>query len=564
MTTGRTMNDEVRGQSDGWRAGDPVMDKGRETQVWSARQVLLLAPQASELRSLSVQALRVPQYVLRMVDTVAEALRALAETKVEVLLFEPEAEKTRSPQVLSALQMADPDAEIILLGRRLHLAVIMAAMNVAADSSVDLLGAPFSIPELVRGVERARERRFLRRAEQRRQRVEARMTAVVKGVPMGVISFDTAGEIHDWNPGACAIFGRSEREAIGRSFWEIVAPDLEIAARQSLIVGNDATPKRKDIKGTRPDGASFVAVVSVASMPYGDRTMYCAIVEDVTEARRMEMELRHAQKLEALGRIASGLAHELNTPCQFISDNATFLREGSEDLWKLLALYETTAQQRFRAEEVDEIARFEEDADLAFYRENEPKALAAIRAGVERIASIVAAMKDLARPEQRGTSPVDLNRALLGALALLRTRIEAAADVRLDLGSLPEVAGEAADLGQVFYSLILNALQAIEDRRQADPRRGVISIATTLEEDAVSISIEDDGVGIPEEVQSHIFDPFFTTREVGSGVGQGLTVARTIIVDRHGGKLWFSSRVGQGTRFVVALPRSAPPHLGQG
>lgn len=554
--------DDVQRQSEGGRGNDAVLEKGRETQVWSARQVLILAPQGSELRGLCAQALRVPQYVLRVVDNVAEALRALAETKVEVLLFEPEAEKTRSPQVLSALQLADPDAEIILFGRRLHLAVIMAAMNVAADSSVDLLGAPLSIPELVRGVERARERRFLRRAEQRRQRVEARMTAVVKGVPMGVISFDTAGTIHDWNPGACAIFGRREQEAIGRSFWDVVTPGLDITARQSLVVGNDATPRRKDINGTRSDGSSFVAVVSVAPMPYGDRTMYCAIVEDVTEARRMEIELRHAQKLEALGRIASGLAHELNTPCQFISDNATFLQQGGEDLWKLLDLYEKQTKDRAPDEDLDEIAQFAEEADLDFLRENEPKALAAIRAGVDRIASIVAAMKDLARPEQRGTAPVDLNRALMGALALLRTRIEAAADLDLHLGSVPEVPGQPADLGQVFYSLILNAIQAIEDRRETDPRRGIISVATRLEACTVRISIGDDGVGISEEIQSHIFDPFFTTRVVGSGVGQGLTVARAVIVDRHGGSLSFSSRVGQGTEFVILLPCSAPDHLG--
>jgi len=543
------------------RFEEAVIEKARETQVWSPRQVLLLAPQASDLRSLAAQALRVPQYVLRSVDNAPDALKALAETKVEVLLFEPEAEKTRSPQILASLQAADPDAEIILLARRLHIAVTMAALNLAADTSVDLLGAPFSVPELVRGVERARERRFLRRSEQRRQRVEARMTAVVKGVPMGVISFDTAGEIHDWNPGACAIFGRGEREAIGRSFWEVVAPGLDQEARESLLAGSDPAAKRKDITGTRPDGSSLLALISVAPVPYGDRTMYCALVEDVTDARRMEVELRHAQKLEALGRIASGLAHELNTPCQFISDNATFLQQGSEDLWRLVDLYEKNEKARGDAAAAEEIARFAADADLAFFRENQPSALGAIRAGAERIASIVAAVKDFASPEQRETTAVDINRAVLGALALLRGRIEAAAEVKVELQNLPEVPGHPADLGQVFYSLILNAIQAIEDKRPSAPWRGVISLSTTVEDDAVTIAIEDDGVGIPEEIQSRIFDPFFTTREVGAGVGQGLTVARAVIVDRHGGKLAFSSHVGRGTRFLVRLPRFAPASL---
>jgi signal transduction histidine kinase len=250
------------------------------------------------------------------------------------------------------------------------------------------------------------------------------------------------------------------------------------------------------------------------------------LVAEVAARERVELELRQAQKLEALGRLASGIAHEINTPMQFINNSVQFVREGVTDLLE------------------------GDESDRDYLREHLPNALALAAEGCERVAMIVRSMKLLAHTEGTHIS-VDLHTVIDATLAIVRHEYDAVADVERAFAKIPSVICNPGEINQVLVHLITNAAHAVEthDRRA----RGRITLRTRVEDDTVVISISDNGSGIPAHVRDRIFDPFFTTKAVGRGTGQGLSISRTMI-ERHGGTLTFETVVGRGTTFHLRLP----------
>jgi len=290
-------------------------------------------------------------------------------------------------------------------------------------------------------------------------------------------------------------------------------------------------------------------------------------LSDITErkrleadSRRMELELRVAQKLEAVGQLAAGIAHEINTPVQFVGDSVRFLEDAFEDLGQLLTDYRevcvaatSNGGEALRAR----LERAEEEADLAYLKERIPAAFERTLEGVERVASIVRAMKEFAHPQSE-QAPADLNRALTTTLTVARNEYKYIAELETELATLPPVVCNVSDLNQVFLNLIVNAAHAIEDARPGGSAMGTIRIRTRCEGEDVLISIADSGCGIPEEIRSRVFDPFFTTKAVGRGSGQGLAIARAI-VDRHGGTIECETELGSGTTFTIRLPIQGTP-----
>jgi PAS domain S-box-containing protein len=539
------------------------MEKSCDTQLMSARQVLFLGPSGSALRSQIVQALHSPHYVLVEAPDLDGAVRILASRKIEVLLLEPEAGRTRSRAAIASLRAVDSDLAILVVAPRLTLVAAVAAMQGDEPTpDFDFIGTPLSGPELVRSLERAREVRYLRRSEERGRRAEARMSAIMHAVPYAVISLDHRGTIHDWNPGASAIFGWSGAEAVGRDFWELAFVAGQSAIESALLAREDAAPVRLEIRCRRRDGTEFPAVVALARVPLAGQPMFCAILEDVGEARRMEIELRLAQKLEAVGRLAGGLAHEINTPCQFVTLNASFLGDSLREFEEALRRYEQlgalVSDQPPVAALLEQIAQAEEDGDLKYLRERGPQAVASIEEGARRIAALVAAMKYFAQPDVGAPTAIDVNRAIESTLTVLHHQASGVGEIERRFGDLPTIIGLAGDLNQALLGIVLNAIQALEDRKQRTGEQGRIVVETRAlaEGTAVEVAISDNGPGISEAIRGRIFDPFFTTREVGRGAGQGLSVARSIIVDRHGGTLTFDSEIDVKTTFYVRLPVS--------
>ncbi|MEO8213548.1 MAG: ATP-binding protein, partial [Myxococcales bacterium] len=182
--------------------------------------------------------------------------------------------------------------------------------------------------------------------------------------------------------------------------------------------------------------------------------------------------------------------------------------------------------------------------------------------GVQRVAQIVGAMKRFAHPETRTKTPADINAALLDTVTVARNEIKYVADVETTLQTLPMIKCHLSDLNQVFLNLLVNAAHAISDKHGRD-NKGKVSINTRCIDDMVEIAISDDGCGIPEPIRHRLFEPFFTTKEVGRGTGQGLSLARSIIVERHGGTLTFESEAGVGTTFLIRLPIHAQDSTGR-
>jgi signal transduction histidine kinase len=281
---------------------------------------------------------------------------------------------------------------------------------------------------------------------------------------------------------------------------------------------------------------------------------------DVTEARRMVREMAQGQKLESVGRIAAGVAHEINTSVQFISDSVRFVRHALKDVPRALADYRVLAADVLSGKDVAAQARragdTDEAADVDYFLENAPDALDRALEGIGRVGSIVRSMTEFAHPDSRVKAEVDINRAIKATLNMARNEYKDFAEVETDFGDIPAVHCHAGDVNQVFLNLLLNAAHAISEVVESGGRKGQIIVRTRALGDYVEISIADTGDGIPESVRARIFEPFVTTKEVGRGTGQGLALSRGIVVEKLKGSLHFETETGKGTIFFIRLPVS--------
>jgi two-component system NtrC family sensor kinase len=267
--------------------------------------------------------------------------------------------------------------------------------------------------------------------------------------------------------------------------------------------------------------------------------------------------LRVAQKLESVGRLAAGIAHEINTPIQYIGDSVAFLESAAQDLSGLRSAQRSAiarlAQDTAHAPLVAEIAAVESAIDVDFLATEIPKAFVRTRDGIERVASIVRAMKEFAHPDSGQHADADLNRAILTTLTVAHNEYKYHGRIETCLGELPPVCCDVGELNQVFLNLIVNAAHALADAGKA-AGEGVITVSTAHVGAEVMISIADNGCGIAPENQEKVFDLFFTTKAVGRGTGQGLAIARAIVVEKHAGRINLHSSVGCGTTFTLHLP----------
>ena len=284
---------------------------------------------------------------------------------------------------------------------------------------------------------------------------------------------------------------------------------------------------------------------------------YAKLQDEVTVRERLENELRLAQRLESIGQLAAGVAHEINTPMQYIGDNVHFLANAYRSIASYLDAVTAAVQPGNDSAHVQGVlAATQKKLRLAFLQEEVPRAIDAAREGVEHVSRIVRAMKSFAHQDQEEKEPHDLNRTLQDALTVSQNEYRSVAVVRTDFGPLPAVRCFGGQLGQVFLNLIVNAAQAIEDAQRSEP--GTIQVSTREIDGCAEVRISDDGCGIPEAIRHRVFDQFFTTKQVGRGSGQGLSLARSIIVDAHGGAISFESQVGHGTTFILRVPIDGP------
>jgi len=295
-------------------------------------------------------------------------------------------------------------------------------------------------------------------------------------------------------------------------------------------------------------------------IPISEDKYLCSMI-DITERKLYESQLAHTQKMESIGRLAAGIAHEINTPAQYVGDNISFLRDSFNDLNKMFDVLKRMQGQMEESEQtpriVDELGAIAEEIDFEYLLDEIPVSISQSQDGIAKVSKIVQAMKEFSHPGGQSKSKVDLNRAIENTVTVSCNEWKYVAEVKTDYDkTLPEVPCFPDQFNQVVLNMIINSVHAIEDSIKGSDAKGTITIQTRYEEQMAEIRISDTGTGIPENAINKIFDPFFTSKEVGKGTGQGLSISHDMIVTNHGGIIDVESVPGQGTTFIIQLPLS--------
>jgi signal transduction histidine kinase len=292
---------------------------------------------------------------------------------------------------------------------------------------------------------------------------------------------------------------------------------------------------------------------------------WLVLARDISDRKLLQFQLAQAQKLESIGQLAAGVAHEINTPIQYVGDNTRFLQDSFASVSQLLSDYgellgaahsDSLSPERLAAAE----AKFHQ-SEVPYLIDEIPSAIGQSLEGIDRVATIVRAMKSFSHPDGDQKELTDLNHCIENTVLVARNEWKYVAEMVTDFDpQLPLVSCLPGEFNQVVLNLIVNAAHAIADAPARDPnQKGTIRISTRRIDDWVEIQVGDNGSGIPQAVRGRVFDPFFTTKEVGRGTGQGLAIAYAVIVEKHGGTITFETELGRGTTFIVRLPVGEPP-----
>lgn len=393
---------------------------------------------------------------------------------------------------------------------------------------------------------------------------------MLRWVNGAVIMVDREGRVTHANQEALTALGWTVEEFIGRHKhetihhsqsdgseypWDFCPAFAAIEDGSSHHVDGDVFWKK--------DGSSFSADFIVCPLRGEDNEITGAVLtfRNLTEQRLQEANRIHSMKLESIGELAAGIAHEINTPIQFVGSNLSFLRESFADLQELLDAYGELRQAvEGQSPCADIIARIDEISqriDPDYLREETPAAFVQTVDGVERVSKLVLGLKGFAHSGSgEEKQAVDLNEIIDNTLVVCRNAYKYVADLETQFAKLPPIPVFPGDISQVIVNLVVNAAHAIAGVKKDSGNMGKITITTSIADKMVTIAVADTGGGIPEAIRQRVFDPFFTTKDVGQGSGQGLAISRNIIHDKHQGEIFFTSQTGIGTTFYVKLPIS--------
>jgi PAS domain S-box-containing protein len=412
-----------------------------------------------------------------------------------------------------------------------------------------------------------REMTDRKRAEDRMRQSELMFRLITDNAMDLITLTEMDGTRLYYSPSYHLVLGYSKGELDAQGPMEIVHPE----DREKVLAGARAIALGQTDAGfleyrlRRRDGSwGYFEARQVGIPGEGDAPMRLLFFSrDITERRmaeldqqRLEVQLRHAQKLESIGNLAAGIAHEINTPTQYIGNNLQFIHEELQRLFEVLeSMKGLVAQAQPGQDLAGPISELMGKADLEYLREELPKAAEQSLEGVARVAKIVGAMKEFSHPGTETKTPTDLNRAIESTVTVSRNEWKYVADLDLELDpTLPLVPCLPGEINQVVLNLVVNAAHAIAELSSRTGAKGRIVVRTRKEDEWAVIQVEDTGTGIPEAIRSRIFDPFFTTKGVGKGSGQGLAIVHSVVVRKHSGRISFETTEGQGTLFTVQLP----------
>jgi PAS domain S-box-containing protein len=367
-------------------------------------------------------------------------------------------------------------------------------------------------------------------------------------MPVFIYAKDAQSRFTAANELVAVRMGATPDELIGKTDFDFFPREMAqkfYDDEQNLLKSGKPLINCEELAFDKTRGMDRVILTSKVALrdAHGNPTGIVGTGYDITERKATEERLASIDRHESIGRLAAGVAHEINTPIQYLSDSVSFVREGVQELLEYIDTLRASMPQPASVDEnVEEL------------RKDLPPALSRMAEGLARIAEIVRSMKDFSRADQEAISEVDLNAAIRSTLVVARSEYKTVADVETQFGDLPKIVCHGGQINQVILNLVVNAAHAIADVVRKTNQRGKITVRTRADGDGVVVEIEDSGGGIPESIRGRIFDPFFTTKEVGRGSGQGLTISRNVIVKGHKGTLDFTTEVGKGSTFVVRLP----------
>jgi two-component system, NtrC family, sensor kinase len=460
----------------------------------------------------------------------------------------------------SARSLTRMEEHVLPSGRRIQVEVIKSPLRDAEGRVVGVQGMFYDITE------RARAEQALRESGEVLQ-------AITGSVLDAIVMMDPGGFITYWNQAAERLFGYSRAEAVGQPLHALLAP-ARFATDSGRGIGTFSQRgvgpligKTIELPARRKDGQEFVLEVALSVVRLHTQWHAVGVARDITERKRVEaqraslnIQLQQAQKLESIGQLAAGIAHEINTPTQYIGDNTRFVRGAFDEMSQVFAAHQRLLQAARRAgfapELVDEVDAAAREAETTYLLQEIPRALDQSLEGVGRVARIVGAMKDFSHPDSAEKVPADLNKAVETTLTVCRNEWKYVAEVMEEFDpTLPAVPCLLGEINQVILNLVVNAAHAIAAKLgEGSPVKGTIRVRTRQDGAWAEVEVADTGTGIPAGLRDRVFTPFFTTKGVGKGTGQGLAFARSVVVEKHGGTIGFDSEEGVGTKFWVRLP----------
>ena len=504
-------------------------------------------------------------------DTVQAAINIIGQFDFDIILLDLSLPDSEGLDTLRTIHKIAPYKPIVLLTGDNSENIIIEGISHGAQ---DYLPKGTVKPELIKRTMLAAIHR--KKIEDALKVSEERFELAVKGASVGLWDWDITNDQLYWSDKFKKIVGVSNATFTPQisAFEERLHPEDHGHVMQAVHEHlENHTEYDVEYRLQHQDG-HYVWIHARGQAIWdknGKPTRMAGSVDDISEKKQaeqtnlaMQLQLSHAQKLESIGQLAAGIAHEINTPTQFVGDNTRFLQDAFDNISQLLNAYKALTAAIGSEQPIDElisnIKSTIEDIDLDYLLDEIPIATQQALDGVGRISNIVKAMKEFSHPGSSKKEMIDINKAIANTITVSSNEWKYVAEIKTDFN--PEsliVECLPGEINQVILNIIVNAAHAIADKIDTKKmEKGLITLSTEQLDNDCKITITDTGTGIPEEILNRVFDPFFTTKDVGKGTGQGLAIAYSVITEKHQGSIHVDSRTGEGTTFTIRIPIRSP------
>lgn len=485
------------------------------------------------------------RYRMKWGKSFAHAKELLSEDSFDLLLFDNNLQGESGINLIRWCKSQLIHAPVIILTGQNDAETDLAAMEAGASDFLVKGEITFGLIErsFRYAINRARVERRLTKNREKYQRL-------IEQIPDAILTLDSEGVVEYASPPVFDVTGYTVDQVVGCKLNEkILAEDVD---KFATYAEDSKWSRHFEIRLADPAGKTRWIRFNPRPFVDGEKIVRIqCVLTNISMQKDLEVQLLQAQKLESIGQLAAGIAHEINTPCQFVSDNLSFIRES---LCELDNLFDRLSSGELNLPET--LVSLLKNMDLKFLREELPLSVKQSQEGISRVSKIVKAMKEFSHPGNNVKKNSSINDAIKTTCTVAKNEWKYVADLTTEFDEeLPLVPILCDEFNQVILNLITNAAHAIGDMLNGSGEKGSIHIKTFQQDRWVGIRITDSGPGIPVEIQQKVFDPFFTTKEVGKGTGQGLTISRNVIVEKHGGQLTLASEQGMGTTFQILVPR---------